>query len=97
MGRHYPDTSDINVYFINVYWILPVRKIKKERINKEKRPLTHLISVFNPGLDNRALIVPGQKILERRKRKPGGIKIIGNEFKNTFSFLSNSYLFFTKL
>ena len=40
MGRHYPDTSDINAYFINVYWILPVQKRKKERINKEKRPLT---------------------------------------------------------
>ena len=87
MGRHYPDTSDINVYFINVYWILPVQKRKKERINKEKRPLTRLISVFNPGLDNRALIVPGQKTLERRRRTPGGVKLLAMNSKIHFLFL----------
>ena len=37
MGRQYFTASDINIYFINVYWILPVWKRKEDKINKEKR------------------------------------------------------------
>ena len=39
MGKPSLDTSDINIYFIDVHWILPLQNRKKEKISKEKRPL----------------------------------------------------------